>query len=328
MKAMLHTRYGPPDVLRFGEIERPVPGDNDVLLRVHAATVNRTDCAMLTAKPAVMRLMTGLTKPKKNVLGTDVAGTVEAIGRSVTSFKPGDRVFGFDDNGLCSHAQYLTMSEERTLTTIPDGISFEEAAASIEGAHYAFNFIKKVNVKKGDRILVNGATGAIGSAMLQMLKYFGATVTAVGNTKNLSLLKTLGADSVIDYTVSDFTTSDKKYRFVFDAVGKSTYGRCKHLLEPGGVYISSELGPNAQNVFLALSWKLTSRLPGSEQRTKVIFPIPTDIKGSLLFVKSLITQGKFRSVIDRTYPLEKTADAFRYVAEGNKTGNVVITVDG
>jgi len=323
MKAIVYTKYGPPDILQLKDVAKPVPGDNEVLIKVYATTVNRTDTATIRAKPFFARLFTGILKPKKQTPGTEFAGEIEAIGRNVTSFKVGDRVFGFDDSGSGPHAQYMTISEDEALTTIPANITYEQAAASTEGAHYAYNFIKKVNVKSGQRILVNGATGAIGSAAVQLLKYFDAYVTAVCSTENTGLVKSLGADKVIDYTKEDFTKDEEKYNFVFDAVGKSSFAKCKPLLQPGGVYISSDLGYMAQNIFLPLITPIIKPMIGNK---RTIFPLPTDIKGSILLIKKLIEQGKFKAVIDREYPLEQIVEAYKYVERGQKTGNVVITV--
>ena len=214
----------------------------------------------------------------------------------------------------------MTIGEDKALTTIPKDITYEQAAASTEGAHYAYNFIKKVNLKSGQKVLVNGATGAIGSAAVQFLKYFGANITAVCGTKNIELVKSLGADKVIDYTKEDFTKDNQKYHYIFDAVGKSSFAKCKPLLQPGGVYMSSELGFMAQNIFFAL----VTPIIGNK---KVIFPIPTDLKGSILFIKMLIEKGQFKTVIDRKYPLEQIVEAYRYVETGQKVGNVVITVE-
>lgn len=317
MKAITYTEYGSPDVLKIKEVEKPRPNENEVLIKVYATTVNRTDCAMLGAKPLIMRLFTGLFKPNKQIPGTDFAGKVEAIGKKAETFKVGDNVFGFDDSGLRSQAQYMTLPEDKALTTMPNNISFEQAAASIEGAHYAYNFINKINLKSGQKVLVNGATGAIGSAAVQLLKYYGANVTAVCNTKNLELVKSIGADKVIDYNKEDFTQSDEKFNFIFDTVGKSSFSKCKPLLEKDGIYISSELGSMSQNLFLALITPLLGN-------KKVIFPIPTDKKRSVLLIKKLITEGKFNAVIDKKYSLDEIAKAYSYVEKGEKTGNVVI----
>ena len=322
MKAIVYTKYGSPDVLQLKEVEKPVAKDYEVLIRVYATTVNRTDCATIRAIPFFARIITGLFKPKKQIPGTEFSGTIEAIGKNILSLKVGDRVFGFEDQGAKSHAQYLTITEDKAVT-IPENITYEQAAASSEGAHYAYNFINKVGLEKGQDVLVNGATGAIGSAAVQLLKYFGANVTAVCATKNVELVKSLGVDKVIDYLKEDFTKDDQKYNFVFDAVGKSSFFKCRHLLEPGGVYISSDLGYLSQNIFLPLITPIIKPLIGHK---KTIFPTPVNIRESLLLVKKLIELGKFRAVIDRELPLEHIVDAYKYVEKGKKTGNVVITL--
>ena len=219
--------------------------------------------------------------------------------------------------GLRSHAEFLVVSARGNVAHMPDGLSFEDAAASIEGAFYAYNVIKKVSIDSNRNVLINGATGGIGSALLQLTKHFGATVTAVGNTENLDLLKSLGADRVIDYLNEDFTHDQETYDYVFDAVGKSTFGKCKHLLKPTGVYISSELGPKAQNPMLALLTPLF-------RKRRVVFPFPTDITGFLGFMSDLAGSGRFRPVIDRTYELKDVRQAYEYVASGQKTGNVLL----
>jgi len=320
MKAIVYTKYGPPDVLELREVEKPTSKENEVLVRVYATTVNRSDCAMLRAKLFIMRFFTGLFKPNNPILGTDFAGTIEAVGKNVASFKVGEKVFGFDDGGLSSHAQYVTLSKDNALATIPNNMTYEQAAASIEGAHYAYNFINKVDIKRGHKVLVNGATGAIGSAAVQLLKYFGANVTAVCNTNDADLVKSLGANKVIDYTKEDYTNSSEKYNFVFDTVGKSTFKKCKPLLVSKGVYMSSELGPMVQNPFLAL---ITPIFGGR----KVKFPFPTNRSRSVRFIKKLSEEDKFKAVIDRTYSLEEIADAYRYVEKGQKIGNVVLIVE-
>ncbi len=296
MKAIVYTKYGSPDVLQLKEVDKPTPKDNEVLIKVYATTVNRTDSATIRAIPFFARLVTGLFKPKKQTPGTEFAGKIEEIGKNVTSFKAGDKVFGFDDQGSGSHAQYMTLSEQKGLATIPENITYEQAAASIEGAHYAYNFINKVDLKSGQKVLVNGATGAIGSAAVQLLKYFDVYVTAVCNTKNTELIKSLGADKIIDYTKEDFTKDEEKYNFVFDAVGKSSFAKCKPLLQSGGIYISSDLGYMAQNLFLPLITPIIKPMIGNK---KTIFPIPTDIRGSVLLIKMLIEEGRFKTVIDK-----------------------------
>ena len=323
MKAIVYTKYGSPDVLQFKQVEKPVPKDNEVLIKIHATTVNRTDCATIRAKPFFMRISTGIFKPKKQIPGTEFAGEIESVGKNVLSLKTGDRVFGFYDQGSGSHAQYMTIKENNGIT-MPDKLSYEQAAGSFEGAHYAYNFINKVDLKKGQNVLINGATGAIGSAAVQLLKYFDVNVTAVCATKNIELVKSLGADRVIDYTKEDFTKDEQKYEFVFDCVGKSSFFKCKHLLERGGVYISSDLGYMAQNIFLPLITPIIKPMIGNK---KTIFPTPTDIRGSILLIKSLIEQDKFKAVIDREFPLEQIVEAYKYVEKGHKKGNVVIMVE-
>ncbi len=322
MKALVYTHYGSPDVLQLKEIEKPIPGDSEVLVKVHAATVNRTDCATIRAIPFFVRVVTGLFRPKKQIPGTEFAGEIEAIGKRVSSVKTGDRVFGFYDQGAESHAQYLTI-KEGNVTTIPGSLSYEQAAASSEGAHYAYNFINKVNLQSGQDILVNGATGAIGSAAVQLLNYFGANVTAVCGTKHIELVKSLGANKVVDYTKDDFTKQRHKFDFVFDTVGKSSFFKCYHLLKPGGIYISSDLGYLSQNIYLPLITPVIKPILGNK---KTIFPTPKDIKGSLKLVKTLIEHDKFRAVLDKEFTLEQIIEAFKYVEQGQKTGNVVITV--
>jgi len=322
MKAVVQTRYGPPEVLELGEIEQPVAKDDEVLVRVYAATVNRTDCANLRARPFFMRFVLGLVRPKKRVPGTEFAGVIEAVGKSIASLKPGEKVFGFDDEGSGSQAQYLAITEDKVVA-MPEGITFEQAAASSEGMHYAYNFINKVDIERGQYALVNGATGAIGSAAVQLLKYFEVNVTAVCATKNIELVRALGADRVIDYTREDFTEDDQKYSYVFDTVGKSSFFKCRKLLKPGGIYISSDLGYMSQNMFLPYITPIIKPLFGNR---KTMFPLPVDIKGSLSLVKKLIEQGRFKAVIDRSFTLDQIVDAYQYVETGEKTGNVVITV--
>ncbi len=320
MKAIVCSKYGPPDVLQLKEVEKPFPKDNEVLIKIYATTVNRTDCATLRAKPFFARFFTGLFKPKNSILGTEFAGKIEAIGKNVSSFKPGDKVFGFSENGYGCHAQYMRISEDKALAKIPKDLTYKQAAASSEGAWYAYNFINKVKIKPGQKVLVNGATGGIGSAAVQLSKYFGAEITGVCQGKDFELVKSLGTKYLIDYLKEDFTKSDKKYNYIFDTVGKSSFGKCKLLLEPDGVYISSELGSGSQNIFLAL---LTPILRGK----KVKFPLPKDCKGTILLIKKLIEKGKFKAVIDREYPFEQIVKAFKYVESGQKVGNVVITVE-
>jgi len=231
MKAIVYTKYGPPEVLQLKDVEKPSPKDNELLIRVYATTVNRTDCGFLRAKPFIVRFFSGLIKPRNTSLGNEFAGKIEVVGKDVTSFNVGDKVFGYNDADFGAHAEYMTTPEEGMLAIMPANMSYEEAAPSTEGAHYALNIIKKANIQSGQNIMINGATGAIGSAAVQLVKYFGADVTAVCNTKNVALVKSLGVDEVIDYTKEDFTKNGQTYDVVFDAVGKSSFRRCKALYQ-------------------------------------------------------------------------------------------------
>jgi NADPH:quinone reductase-like Zn-dependent oxidoreductase len=320
MKAAVQTRYGPPEVVRISEVQKPTPKDNEVLVQVRATTVNRTDCAYRAARPFFMRFLTGLTRPRAGVLGTEFAGVVEAVGRGVTSFKVGDKVFGYNEGPFGAHAEYMSIPEDGSLATMPGSVTYQEAAPGTEGSHYALAHIRAAKIHSGQHVLVYGATGAIGSAAVQLLKSLGADVTAVCSTDNVELVRRLGADRVLDYTAGDFTREDQIYDVVLDSVGKSSFSRCKRLLKPGGIYISSELGPLAQNPFLAL----IAPLHGGK---KVMFPIPKHDQEMVGYLKELIESGEFKPVIDRTYPLDQIAEAYRYVETGQKIGNVVISVE-
>jgi NADPH:quinone reductase-like Zn-dependent oxidoreductase len=319
MKAIVYTKYGPPEVAQLKEVEMPVMKDNEVLIKIYAATVNRTDCGFRSANYFIVRFFAGLVYPKFKRLGNEFAGKIEAVGKNVQSFKPGDNVFGYDDKNFGAHAAYKVMAADDCITTMPANMTYEQAAPITEGSHYALCDIRAAKITGGQNILINGATGAIGSAAVQLVKYFGAKVTAVCDTKNIDLIKSLGADSVIDYTKDDFTQLNEVFDVVFDAVGKSSYGKCKRLLKKDGIYMSTELGYMSQNPFLAL---ITPLLGGK----KVLFPIPTISKEDVLFLKELVVTGKFKPVIDRHYPLEQIVDAYTYVETGQKIGNVVITV--
>jgi NADPH:quinone reductase-like Zn-dependent oxidoreductase len=320
MKAAVHSRYGPPDVVRVMEIEKPVPKDGELLVRVHATTVNRTDCAYRAAKPFFMRFVSGLRRPKATVLGNEFAGEVEAVGGGVTSFEVGDRVFGFNGTSFGAHAEYMTIPEGGLVATMPTTLTYEEAAPGTEGSHYALSLIRRARIHKGQDVLVNGGTGAIGSAAVQLLKHLGANVTAVCRTEHLELVRGLGADRVIDYTAEDFTEDGQTYDVVVDAVGKSSFGRCRRLLKPRGVYLSTDLGPLSQNPILAL---VTPLFGGK----RVMFPIPREDRGIVRHLKELIESGEFRPLIDRRYPLDQIVEAYRYVETGQKVGNVVIRVE-
>lgn len=319
MKAVVYKKYGPPEVAKLTEVEKPIPKDNEVLIKVYASTVNRTDAGFRSAEYFISRFWSGLFRPKYKILGCEFAGIIEEIGSSVTTFKKGDKVFGYNDKTFGGHGEYLTIAENDSITYLPGNLNFEEAAPITEGAHYALNDIRASKIKSGQNALVYGATGAIGSAAVQLLKYFGTHVTAVCNSKNVTLVKSLGADNVIDYQTQDFTQTEIKFDFIFDAVGKSSFGKCKPLLTNKGIYISTELGKNAENIFFAL---VTSFGRGK----KVLFPIPTINKEDVVFLKDLVEQGAFKPVIDRLYKLEQIVEAYKYVESGQKTGNVIIKI--
>lgn len=317
MRAARRERYGSPDVIQIEDVPLPTPRADEILVRVHAATVSRTDCALLAAHPFFMRFLTGLHRPKTKTLGTDFAGRVEAIGERVSTFQVGDAVWGMDDLGAASHADYLVASAKGSVALMPSGTSFVDAAACIEGAWYAYSIVDRVAVGKDRRVLINGATGAIGTALLQLSVHLGATVTAVGNAKSLELLRSLGASRVIDYEQANFTEDDHVYDCVFDAVGKSSFGACRRLLDPRGVYVSTELGPGWQNLFLALVTPVFGK-------QRVVFPIPMDRKAFLAAMGPLVAQGHFRPVIDQVVTLDGIRDAYAYAASGQKTGCVVL----
>ena len=320
MKAAVNTRYGPPDVVEIRQVPKPEPGAGDVLIRVHATTVSRTDCGMRRPHPWFVRLVAGLLRPRLTTLGMDFAGEVEAVGAGVTAFKPGDRVFGLSPDVYGAHAEYLCMPEKGALAALPASARFTDAVVC-EGAWYAHTYLQAFRVGPGHRILIYGASGAIGTAAVQLAKSCGAEVTAVVATKHLDLLTSLGADRVIDYTAQDFAQIGEAFDFVFDAVGKTTYFRCRRLLKPEGVCAATDLGPLCQNPLLAI-W---SSITGSH---RVIFPLPqsSTAKAFVEFLKTRIEAGEFRAVIDREYPLEAIADAYRYVETEQKTGIVVIRV--
>ena len=319
MRAITNTKYGPPEVVKLTEVDKPTPKDNEILIKVFTSTVNRTDCGFRSAEYFISRFWSGLLRPKYKTLGCEFAGKIEAIGKNVTSFKNGDNVFGFNDKKFGGHAEYLTIAENEAITKMPNNLNYDEAAPITEGAHYALSNIRASKIKSGQNVLVYGATGAIGSAAVQLLKYFGTNVTAVCNTQNVELVKSLGANIVIDYQKQDFTKTEQKFDFVFDAVGKSSFKQCKPLLNKQGIYISTELGKNAENIFLAL----TTPIFGNK---KVLFPLPTISKEDVVFLKELVEKGKYKPVIDRKYSLEQITEAYKYVETGQKIGNVVINI--
>lgn len=326
MKAIVYTQYGPPDVLKIKEVPKPEPKADEVLIKIRATTVNRTDTGFRKPEYFIVRLVGGFFKPKRTIQGSEFAGEIEAAGKDVTSFKVGDAVFGLSTLKFGTHAQYICISETGAIAHKPVNLNFNEAAAICEGLYLAINYIRKISFINKPKILVNGATGSIGSACVQLAKYYGGHVTAVCNTKNLALIKSLGADVLIDYTKEDFTKSSEFFDVVLDAVGKSSFFKCKNIMKPGAFYFSTELGYLSQNVFLGLLTPLLSKLPGGKTRKKVLFPVPTVRKEDIEFFKELIESGNYKPVIDRVYPLEQIIEATKYVETGEKTGNVVITI--
>jgi NADPH:quinone reductase-like Zn-dependent oxidoreductase len=318
MKASVRLQYGSPrEVVSIQEIDKPTPKDDEVLIKVYAASANRTDYHILTGKPFIMRFFVGLFKPKSTVTGSDFAGQVEATGAAVTSFKIGDKVMGFGGVfGIGSHTEYIVFPESKGIVLMPGNISYQEAAACLEGTYYSAAGINHLKPTAGQKALVYGASGAIGMADVQFLKYYGLYVTAVCGGENTALIKSLGADKVIDYKTQDFTKDEERYDYVFDAVDKTGFLQCKRLLKKNGIYSSS-------GGFEYLLWALITKISGGK---KVLFIAPKDIKGNLGFIKRLIEEKRFRPVIDRTYPLEKIAEAFTYVGSHQKIGNVIITM--
>ena len=319
MGAVVYDRYGPPEVLRLEEVERPVPKDNEVMIKVHASTVNRTDTGLRSAEYFISRFVTGLLRPRHKIPGTELAGEVEAVGPAVTEFKVGDHVFGVSAKTAGAHAEFICLPESAPLAHKPTGMTFEEAAAVPDGVILALSFLRRMDLQRKRNMLIYGSSGSIGTAGVQLAKYFDADVTAVCNTKNVELVRSLGADRVIDYTQEDFTKNGETYDVIFDAVGKLSFKQCRGSLKPGGIYASTDLGPYWQNPFLAL-W--TSRIGDR----KVLFPIPRYKKQDVLFLNELIEAGKYRAVIDRRYAMEDVVEANRYVETGQKAGNVVLTI--
>jgi NADPH:quinone reductase-like Zn-dependent oxidoreductase len=324
MRAVVYDRYGPPDILRLEDVERPIPKEDEVLVKIHATTVTRADVHTREANrrsglPAtlVSRLVSGLRRPRQRILGREFAGEVEAVGVAVSEFAVGDHVFGLGGLRFGAHAEFMCMRESARIAHMPAGMSFEEAAPICDGALNALMCLKPADIRKGRRILIYGASGAIGTAGVQLARYFGADVTAVCSTKNLELVRSLGADRVIDYTQEDFTKNGQTYDVMFDAVGKHSFARCRGSLEPGGIYLPTD-GP--VNILLAL-------MPSPKGAKRVVFQLPPrQTKQDVLFLKELIEAGKYRPVIDRSYPLEDVIEATRYVETEQKTGNVVLTV--
>jgi NADPH:quinone reductase-like Zn-dependent oxidoreductase len=324
MRAVVYDRYGPPDVLRLEDVAKPVPKDDEVLVKVHATTVNRSDVHIREANRSngramalISRLVSGFPRPRQPVLGSEFAGEVEAVGPAVTEFAVGDRVFGTNGLRFGAHAEFVAVRERARIAKMPAGVSFDEAAPICDGALNALMCLKQGDLHEGRTILIYGASGAIGTAGVQLAKHFGADITAVCGTKNVELVRSLGADRVIDYMKEDFTKNGETYDVIFDAVGKQSFKRCRDSLKPGGVFLPTD---GAINIVLAV-------MPVRKGAKRVVFLIPPRIpKQDVLFLKGLVEAGEYRPVIDRRYPLEAVVEATRYVETQQKVGNVVLTV--
>jgi NADPH:quinone reductase-like Zn-dependent oxidoreductase len=319
MKAAKHTVYGGPEVVSVTDIPNPVPDKNEILIKVMASTVNRTDAGLRSAEYFVSRFFTGLFRPGQTVLGSEFSGIVAETGEGVTKWKTGDEVFGYNDVKMGGHAEYLVLRENDAIAKKPVNLSFLEAAALAEGAHYALVDIYAAGVSKGDHVLVYGATGAIGTAAVQLLKTMDIEVTAVVDAARMDLAKNLGADRVINYQEQDYSALPFQYDWVFDSVGKSSFGVAKKVLKPQGIYISTELGKRGENV-----WRgLISRF---QKGKRVLFPMPVVKNEDIELIGRLASEGRFKPVIDRVYSLDQIVEAYRYVGSGKKTGNVVIAI--
>ena len=325
MRAVVYDKYGPPDVLRIEDVERPVPQQDEVLVKIRAVAVTRADCATREANrrsglvvSLISRLISGVRRPKQRILGTELAGEVETAGASVDRFAVGDQVFGTSGFRFGAYAEFICMRESSRIAHKPAGMTFEEAASVCDGGLNSLWCLRLADLRKGQRILIYGASGAIGTAAVQLAKHFGADVTAVCGTKNLELVRSLGADTVIDYTQEDFTKNGQTYDVIFDAVGKHSFERCQSSLKSGGSYLATD---GLRNLVLA-PW--TARFGDK----KVLFSIPPRYtKQDVVFLKELIEAGRYRAVIDRCYSFEDVVEATRYVETEHKTGNVVLTID-
>ncbi len=314
----MRTRYGPPDVIRVDDVPAPEPAPAELLVRVHATTVNRTDCAYRSGTPFVIRFGTGFPAPRTTVLGTEFAGVVERVGTGVTAFSIGDRVFGYVEGRFGAHAELLTVPELGSVAVIPAGTDFPAAAAATEGAHYALAMARVARTRPGHHVLVLGASGGIGSAAVQLLKAGGVTVTAATRGA-VDRVADLGADRVVEAAADAVPDDGTRYDAVFDAVGKSSFGRYRHRLVRRGVYTSSELGPKGQNIPLSLLSPLSAG-------RRVRFPFPLHDQAMIRCLAGLLADGRLRPMIDRRYPLDRIAEAYRYVESGQKIGNVVVDV--
>ncbi len=323
MKAIVYTEYGPPDVLQLKEVEKPTPKDNEVLIKVYATTVTATECTFRRGEPFFSRLFTGLIRPRITTLGEELAGEIEAVGKDVELFKPGDQVFGSAGPSLGAYSEYICLPEDGVLALRPANVTYEEAAGTCDGVLTALPFLRdKGSIQSGQEVLIYGASGSVGTAAVQLARYYGAKVTGVCSTTNLEMVKSLGADKVIDYTKEDFTKAGQTYDIVFDTVGKISFSRCRSSLKQRGIFLEAGI------VLAILPQVLWTSMIGS----KKVMIAATGLRRAsertkdLIFLKELMETGKIKPVIDRRYPLEQIAEAHRYVDKGHKKGNVVITV--
>jgi NADPH:quinone reductase-like Zn-dependent oxidoreductase len=322
MKAIIYTKYGPPDVLNLADVEKPIPNDNEVLVKVYGTTVTVADTRTrsFTVPPSFWlpaRISLGLFKPKNAVLGAELAGEVEAIGQDVTRFQIGDQIFAATLPHFGAYSEYICLSEDAVVAIKPSNITYEEAAALPIGARTALHYVRKANIQRGQKVLVYGASGSVGTYAVQLAKYYGAEVTGVCSTTNLALVKSLGTDRVIDYTEEDFAQSGKKYDVIFEAVDKSSFSDCMKALKEDGVYLNITLPlPSMQMLWT----KLTSN------KQVMLGENPPESAGDLIFLKELVEAGKLKPVMDRTYSMEQIVEAHRYVDKGHKKGNVAITM--
>lgn len=324
MKAIVYTKYGPPEVLQFKEVAKPVPKGNEVLVKIYAATVSSEDCTFRMGRPFIARLATGLFRPKINIPGTNLAGEIEAVGNEVGKFKPENQVFAASDENFGAYAEYLCLPEQGAITLKPENMSYAEAASICGGGLTALPFLRDAgNIQFGQRILIIGASGSVGTSAVQISKYFGAEVTGLCSMTNLELVKSLGADKVIDYTIEDFSKNGETYDIIFDAVGKSSFSSCKKSLKPSGIYLSTVL---TAGIMFNMLW---TSIFGSK-KAKITFAglRPAKEKSKdLIFLKELAESGIIEPVIDRSYPLDHVVEAHSYVDKGHKKGNVVLTVE-
>ena len=319
VKAVTYRQYGPPEVLKLVEIDKPVPGPNEILIRVHATTVTSGDVRLRSAQPFLVRFMIGLFKPRKNILGFDVAGEVVAKGKDVQKFSTGQKVFGSAGSKTSSYAEYICIPETEVLALMPEGLGFKDAGAVFFGGHTALHFLRKGDIKPGHKVLIYGASGSVGTYAVQLANYFGASVTGVCSTANVELIRTLGADEVIDYMKEDVTARREKYDIIFDTVGKSPFSWCIKSLNKQGKYLRAvHMSPGP--IFRGIWTGITSK-------KKVIGGVAGEHLEDLLFLRKLLEEGKLKPVIDKVYPLEDIADAHRHVETGHKIGNVVIAME-